>query len=190
MSDVIRLEVGAEVRVISNSTQGGWTEDVKQARQDKLNRTGTVRSTSEAHGLCYEVAFADGQSAWFDHDELEALHRKLSAKSQAIFLKLMPWFPGDSWGRPRWHPEGVVYNNGRRYDLRKSADRQALIDRELMLIGSAIEIGASVYAKKHKGEYAGYELEPVGPMAAKRVELVKYLRDLDFQIETGDLVDP
>ncbi len=189
MSDVVRLAIGTEVRVISNSKQGGWTEDVRLARQNKLGQEGTVQSASDAHGPCYEVAFAGDRSAWFDHDELEALHRELSAKSQAIFLKMKPWFPNDSWGNAKWHAEGIV-NNGRRYDLRKSADRNALIEWELLMIGSAIENSASVYATKHKGEYVGYELEQVGSMVAKRAELVRHLRDLDFQIETGDLVDP
>ncbi|MBX4205394.1 MAG: hypothetical protein KW788_04410 [Candidatus Doudnabacteria bacterium] len=111
----------------------------------------------------------------------------LSTNARAIFEKLKVHFPPDPWHWPMWNEEGLVEDNGR-FDLRTSADRQRLIDRKKMTLSSFVENSASVYMRR-KGSLDGFEIEHFGLMIKNEVELLLILYDLDFQIETGDLVD-
>ena len=112
---------------------------------------------------------------------------KLSLNALEIFKRLEPFFPPDPWKRPMWKEEGTVEDNGV-YDLRKSEDRARLIDGTVKTLGSFVQITASVYKGKN-GSFDGFEIEHFGPMIRNKVELLFILNDLDFQIETGDLVD-
>ncbi len=112
---------------------------------------------------------------------------KLTENAKKIFKKLEPFFPPDPWHRPMWHEGGVVESNGL-YDLRKSRDRNGLIEKTISTIGSFVENKANVHQKQNKS-LDGFEIAHFGPMIKERVELLFILRELDFQIETLDYVD-
>jgi hypothetical protein len=111
----------------------------------------------------------------------------LSPNAQEIFNKLKPFFPPDSWKTPHWEECGIVTDNGT-FDLRKADDRKKLTDRTEMTLGSFVEIVAKGYLDKN-ATLEGFEHHHFGPLFKSKVELLFILNDLDFQIETGDLVD-
>ena len=111
----------------------------------------------------------------------------LSPKAREIFERLKPFFPPDPWKQPRWNEDGTVEDNGR-YDLRQSADRQKLLEKMRSALAMFVETVAGVY-KTNNGSLDGFEVDHFGLMIRNGVELLFVLRDLDFQIETGDLLD-
>ncbi|HEX5430248.1 MAG TPA: hypothetical protein VFX17_04195 [Patescibacteria group bacterium] len=111
---------------------------------------------------------------------------KLSLAAQAIFGQLKPFFPPDPWNKPQWIEEGVVIDNGQ-HDLRKSADRAKLIEKTEATLGSFVEVAARSYRRKN-GSLEGFEIDHFGPMIKNKVELLFILEELNFQIETMDLV--
>ena len=114
---------------------------------------------------------------------------ELSAKAQEIFARMQPYFPPDPWNTPRWMAEGMVHDNGW-YDLRLAADRTRLEEKRRSFIGSMVVTAASSYREKTKvtGSLAGFSDERFSFMIQHEAELLLLLQDLDFQIETGDLV--
>jgi hypothetical protein len=111
----------------------------------------------------------------------------LSSDAEAIFKKLEPYFPSDPWKKPRWQEEGTVRGD-ELFDLRKGEDRDRLIRQTLSELGSASEIQALIHRKKD-GSLEGFDLAHFGKMVQQRAELLLLLRELDFQIETGDALD-
>ena len=111
----------------------------------------------------------------------------LSPGAAQIFELLKPFFPPDPWKNPRWNEDGTVEDNGK-YDLRKSADRHKLLEKTRSTLGQFVETVAGVYQTKN-GSLEGFENHHFGPMIRHKVGLLFLLRDLDFQIETGDFVD-
>lgn len=111
----------------------------------------------------------------------------LSPKAREIFGKLQPFFKPDPWDNPQWREDGMVRDNGE-LDLKKSADRQKLIDRVVNTLGSFVETTASGYHRRN-GTLNGFEIDHFGPMIKDKVALLLILRELDFQIETGDFAD-
>ena len=116
---------------------------------------------------------------------------KLSAKAQEIFNKLEPFYPpilfkdGPSI---RWKPEGLVHDNTW-HDLRKSADRQKLIETRLRGLGNWVFLEARIYRDDHKGSLAGFEHAHFTKVIAHAAEHYLILMELDFQIETMDIVE-
>jgi hypothetical protein len=113
---------------------------------------------------------------------------QLSPKAKEIFKKLEPFFPPDPWKKPCWEEEGVVTHNGR-YDLRKAADRKKLEDWNKSFVGYILVLQASMYRDSHGGLLIGFDREHITPHMQNVAELLLILQDLDFQIETGDLMD-
>jgi hypothetical protein len=110
-----------------------------------------------------------------------------SLKAREIFAKLQRIFKPSPFGVPQWREEGVVVDNGE-FDLRKSADRQKLIDTTVNTLGSFVEVTALSYLRKN-GTLNGFEVDHFGMMIKDKVALLLILRELDFQIETGDFAD-
>ena len=113
---------------------------------------------------------------------------ELSPHAKVKFDRLKPFFPPDPWDKPRWQEEGLVFSNGW-LDLRKSADRKKLEEQLLRFIGHAAKTAASLYRNKRAGSLEGFEHEHYGPVIQQKAELLLLLDDLDFQIETYDLVE-
>lgn len=112
---------------------------------------------------------------------------KLSPKALEIFGKLKPHFPPDPWKKPQWFEDGRVYRNGS-FDLRKSSDRQRLERDIQMFVGYLVGIAASSYRRKN-GSLEGFAIEHLGDLNKAAAELLLLLQDLDFQIETADLIE-
>ncbi len=112
---------------------------------------------------------------------------KLSANAQSIFERLKPHFPPDPWNKPQWHEDGRVYDNGW-YDLRLSVDRDRLMEMRRRLLGSLVEIQAGVIIKR-VGSLARFTYEHFTSHMQEVVELIRDLNELDFQIETLDLIE-
>lgn len=111
----------------------------------------------------------------------------LSPKAQVIFAKLELYFPPDPWKNPRWLPEGIVKDNWV-YDLRKNADRKRLETWENSMIGYSVKTQASMYRDKHQGSLDGFTDTTFPRSIRRHVEVLLIVSDLDFQIETGDIV--
>lgn len=111
----------------------------------------------------------------------------LSLKAREIFEKMAKFFPPDPWGRPRFENEGRVYDNGW-YDLRKSKDRRRLIEKTRSSIGYVVETKAALFIKKN-GSLSGFYKQCFSMTVKLKAEFLLLLGDLDFQIETGDIVD-
>jgi hypothetical protein len=111
---------------------------------------------------------------------------KLSESAQRIFERLRPYFPPDSWKKPQYTEEGKVCENGW-YDLRLSADRTRLISAKLSAIATFVEIQASMHRDGH-GSLEKFTESHFPRSIQYLAEQLLILRDLDFQIETGDLV--
>jgi hypothetical protein len=111
----------------------------------------------------------------------------LTPNARKIFEKLKPFFPPDPWKKPNWFEDGTVRDNGL-FDLRKSQDRTRLIETSKSTLGSFVELQAIIYQKKN-GTLEGFEVDHFGQMIKKEAELLLLLNDLDFQIETADLID-
>lgn len=112
---------------------------------------------------------------------------KLSPKALKIFEQLKPYFPPDPWGNSNWNEDGTVRSNGL-FDLRKSSDRNKLIEKIKSTLGSFVEISAGSYKRKN-GSLEGFEIDHFGMMIRREVDLLFTLNELDFQIETLDFVE-
>lgn len=111
---------------------------------------------------------------------------KLSPNALKIFERIKKFYPPDPWDNPQWTEEGRVNDNGWR-DLRKKADRDKLMKKYEHVIGFVIVASArSLIDKKEK-----LTRRSVFNLKASRgwIELACLLYDLDFQIETLDLVE-
>ena len=111
----------------------------------------------------------------------------LTPSAQKIFETLKPHFPPNPWGRPQWQKEGIVIDNWT-YDLRKAADRTRLIDWTIRLIGPAVELEARML-EKEKGSIDTLTEHKFNDHIRHLAKLLLILRELDFQIETQDIVD-
>ena len=112
--------------------------------------------------------------------------KQLSPAASEIFKKLRAYFQSDPWKKPHWRKSGKVYSN-EWYDLRKSADRNRLMNCTKSFVGFLIENKASSYKKTH-GSLKGFETESLGKVVCQQSELLVLLADLDFQIETMDIM--
>ncbi len=114
----------------------------------------------------------------------------LSKKAREIFEKIKVHFPPDPWGKPQWSEEGIVISNGT-FDLRKSADREALMNREQHQIGYIVVTIDAPKARNETDRTVTTELSrrTYNLMIMSHVNLFLLLSDLDFQIATMDVVD-
>jgi hypothetical protein len=55
---------------VRRSGDGDYTQLAIQQRQTHDGQTGVVIGSSNSHGICHEVLFADSTTAWFDPEEL------------------------------------------------------------------------------------------------------------------------
>jgi hypothetical protein len=113
--------------------------------------------------------------------------KRLSPAAREIFKKLEPFFPPDPWKKPLWVKSGRVYSNGW-HDLKLAADRKKLLESNKSFMGYCIQGKASSFRDKH-GSLEGFADEPISKMVAHNALLQLLLEDLDFQIETMDLVE-
>lgn len=111
----------------------------------------------------------------------------LSPNAQAIFKKLEPYFPLGPWKDAYWLEEGKVRDNGW-FDLRLAADRNRLMEQKKSFLGYLVEGAASSFRNK-TGSMEGFANEPFSPLTQAHAEILLLLNDLDFQIETLDLVE-
>ena len=108
---------------------------------------------------------------------------KLSPNALKIFEKIKTYYPPDPWKNLQWKEEGLVYDNGW-HDLRKGDDRGKLIGRWEHTIGSTIVMFAS-QNKNKKLTRSVFHFK----MSKRWIEIAVLLKELDFQIETLDLVE-
>ena len=112
---------------------------------------------------------------------------RLSENAQGIFKLLEAHFPPDPWKKPQWTVEGKVFDNGW-FDLRKGEDRKRLTEKKKNFLGYLVEIEASRH-RKDNGRLDGFTNQCFTEIMRKHAEILLILNDLDFQIETGDIVD-
>lgn len=111
---------------------------------------------------------------------------KLSPNALKIFEKIKACYPPDSWDNPQWTEDGKVFDNGW-HDLRKSEIRNKLIHRHEHFVGHHI-FSAFKLAKEKQQELTG--CWALNIQTFKRwLEIIDLLYELDFQIETYDLVE-
>ncbi len=113
---------------------------------------------------------------------------ELSTPAQEIFAKLKPYYPLGPFKEGQWIAEGKIYDNGW-YDLRKSLDRQRLMEQKKNFIGYLVELEASRYWKKN-GSLSDFTAHHFTRHMQETAELLMLLTDLDFQIETLDFTGP
>jgi hypothetical protein len=74
-----KAAVGRIVRVsdtlVPVEKVGGWQESAIADRQGREGQEGVVTDYSNSHGICFEVRFEDGATAWFEPAELTRLDR-------------------------------------------------------------------------------------------------------------------
>lgn len=114
--------------------------------------------------------------------------QELSPNARKIFDKIKTYYPPNPWGKPRWKEDGLVqdYSNTTWYDLRKFEDRHKLID------DYTSDIGRSVILEYGSLRREGKEIRACdfNLKACERwIDLVVLLEELDFQIETMDLME-
>lgn len=110
---------------------------------------------------------------------------KLSPNAIKIFEQIKTFFSPDPWKNPQWSEDGEVYDNGW-HDLRKAEDRDKLIKKYEHIIGHVIVLSAR--NKMERGEV--FTKSVFNFRASKRwIEIAGLLYDLDFQIETLDLIE-
>ncbi len=112
---------------------------------------------------------------------------ELSANARAIFEKIKAYFPPNPWGSPQWTSEGKVFDNGW-YDLRKSADRERFLQSKRNTLGYMVQLFASSCRNK-LGSLDSFTHVRFSPMMRSQVEPLLLVIDLNFQIETSDLID-
>ncbi len=157
----------------------------RQALREVLGKVGVIMKPDETDDV---IIAAAARTITGDSPHRGTDCETLSDGASQIFRKLEPHFPPDPWNKPQWEAEGIVSNNGK-FDLRKSFDRDRLERQVRSTIASFVEVKAGVYTKEHGGSLGGFEIDHFGPMIRQKMELLLILRDLDFQIETGDLLE-
>ena len=76
------------------------------------------------------------------------------------------------------------------HDLRKYETRRRLIGEQISILGAWVELCAEMHRKDRKdGTLRGFTQQHFTRSMQHRAELLLLLRDLDFQIETLDLVE-
>ena len=70
----------------------------------------------------------------------------------------------------------------------ENADRKRLEAWEKSMIGYLVEIQASMYRDKHSGSLDGFTNVTFPRTIQRHAEILLIVTDLDFQIETGDIV--
>ena len=113
--------------------------------------------------------------------------KKFSPKAQEIFNKLEQHFPPDPWKNSQWNGKGTLRDNGI-YDLRKSADRMRLESDNKAFVGYWVALEAIRHIKEQGTLDAFTQVEVAGAFK-KSVEILVILNELDFQIETMDIVE-
>ena len=111
----------------------------------------------------------------------------LSDNAQAIFAKLQPFYPPDPWDKPQWEAVGRIFDNGW-HDLRLAADREKMTRWYKNLLGYLVEMSAIGYMRDHSTLEGFTQLHFTDHMRKVGHELL-ILNELDFQIETMDLVE-
>ncbi len=114
---------------------------------------------------------------------------KLSKKSQDIFGKIAAFYPPGPFGHINVRQSGKIRDNSRWYDLKKSKHRKKRIEWVKGMIGYMVGLHADSYRKEHGGSLVGFGKKGNGRLVTRYAEELMLLEDLDFQIETGDLVD-
>ena len=112
---------------------------------------------------------------------------KLSPNALKIFKRLRPFYPPDSWQKPQWKEEGIVLDNGI-YDLRKQADRKRLEENKLQMVGYSMRLQAKQIMDK-ESSLVDLEHRHIPKSVQVYLEILLILDELDFQIETMDLVE-
>ena len=112
---------------------------------------------------------------------------KLSTKALGIFKKLQPFYPQDSWSNPQWKEEGIILDNGP-YDLRKKVDRQRLEQRQKQMVGYVMVLCAKKIMED-ESTLIGLTDHRIPRSTQRHLEILLILEELDFQIETMDLVE-
>ncbi len=112
---------------------------------------------------------------------------QFSPNAQTIFRKLEPFFRPDPWNKPRWTKEGEIFDNGW-FDLRKGADRERLATKNKVHIGHLVEMEASM-CRKDTGSLSDFTRRHFTQQIQICAAILLILSDLDFQIETMDIVE-
>ena len=159
---------GFPVIIQSSFVLGGWKEEAE-------------------NGEAFKSLLADGFAISPIHEVMLTWRGQLSPAAFEIFKKLEPFYPPDPWGKTQWKEGGFVYHNGW-LDLRKKPGRDQLERQVRETIAMFVEMSAGLYLKE-KGTLKGFDREPYPTAVMHQVELLFILRDLDFQVETGDFVD-
>ena len=110
---------------------------------------------------------------------------KFSPNAREIFNEITKYYPPNPWNQPQWTEDGKVFDNGW-HDLRKEFDRTWLITWYERLIGSTIVTLAG--DRKNKGGKLTRDVFSI-KLSKRWIELAVLLKELDFQIETLDLVE-
>ncbi len=114
---------------------------------------------------------------------------KFSDNAQKIFEKLQPFFPLDPWQEPQWTAAGKVRPLASTwYDLRKSSDRRRLEKETITKLGQFAQIQAHIH-KEECGSLKGFTHRCFPRSMQNIAELLLILEELDFQIETLDIVE-
>ena len=113
--------------------------------------------------------------------------KTLSPKAAEIFKKLEPFFPPDPWHNPQWFEDGKIRDNWL-YDLRLSDDRERMEKWYQLMIGHSVQLSADMYLKE-KGSLDDFTPQNFIEQIRHHAKLLLILQDLDFQIETLDIVE-
>lgn len=114
---------------------------------------------------------------------------ELSPNARKIFEKLKVFYPPDSWKNPQFTEEGKVHESGSSwYDLRKSKDRNKLMEEKKNFLGYVVELNAISHYEEN-GSLEGFFEKQYSRLMTNALGILMLLNDLDFQIETLDLVD-
>lgn len=110
---------------------------------------------------------------------------QLTPNARRIFEQIKAYYQPDPWKNPQWTEDCTVYDNGW-HDLRKKADREKLVKWYEGLIGSTVVSSARNAKDKHQRlTRSMFNLK----MCRKWIELATLLYELDFQIETLDMME-
>lgn len=110
--------------------------------------------------------------------------KELTPAAQEIFLKLIHYFPPNTFDKAQWNIAGTVCWSGSWYDLRKQSDRDKLLAEYTQVIGA--QTIASAKIEKHE---TGNITKASFPfiLAQIWIEQAVLLSELDIQINTLDL---
>jgi hypothetical protein len=109
----------------------------------------------------------------------------LSVCARWIFEQLKPYYCKDPSKQSEWHEEGILRDEGKLFDLRKSRDRLKLIQRKELYVGGMVRFELYDY-RKMTGSFGGFTRERYTLSICRNAEILVLLGDLDFQIEKKD----